>query len=392
MAPRTGNLTAKFRLHKVPERDAEFIRRKLEVCPFRPIFVSLALCGQVPIQLAPPYFPSKSLFGSTLLYCIGVNAVVITCTVRLLYQVIPLIFGSDPVINLNEKLQLLHSLLAAAPIVLVPFVWILCSDYEEKVIHFSKYQIEHEALMGRELDNSRVNKRNRKITFMIYVGNVVLLGSMTYYGNIPLHFLPTYFASSIVCYNATLWYTTWLVILRQGAAQILHHLKTPLKGQSASHVQHVRKLWIRLRENLEGCSTLRLLIFSILSIMFLVLTLSLYQVIQFRCKAHYDKAISQGVVCCAMLGHIFFLCNESHRCMVELNDAFIRGLDQIAMTATGEETSKAIQLFYLSITAKPAKASLSGFMNCNRPLMTTIVSSIVTYLVVLVQFNTSENP
>ncbi|KAJ1531563.1 hypothetical protein ONE63_000236 [Megalurothrips usitatus] len=50
------------------------------------------------------------------------------------------------------------------------------------------------------------------------------------------------------------------------------------------------------------------------------------------------------------------------------------------------ESRQALNLFFYSITTKPFRVSLGGFTSSGRPLISTVVSGMVTFLVILVQF------
>ncbi|XP_052132466.1 gustatory and odorant receptor 22-like [Frankliniella occidentalis] len=78
----------------------------------------------------------------------------------------------------------------------------------------------------------------------------------------------------------------------------------------------------------------------------------------------------------------------AHGAVSAMHGPVTAALDRLSMDARDEHFHRAVLLFYMSVSSRPAHLSLSGFANIDRPLFTSIVSLTVTYLIILMQFRT----
>ncbi|KAE8744913.1 Gustatory receptor 9 [Frankliniella occidentalis] len=369
---------------------AALLEAKLRASPTVPVFLSLAVGGVLPLHPQHAYLPSTGrLLRSTAPYCAVVMALVLYSTMSVLLLHLPSVVQARVLMLLYTRLKCVNAVLTITPILFIPKMWVGMRGLAARVVDFCNYEITHEALTGRRLDWSWHFRRNQAVLAVLYA----LLVAVFVSGKIveperPCH-VPSYVCSMHFQSNLSLWYISWISQIRFAAEDILKYLQES-KEHPCTTVRRSRRLWVDLREILEENRTLKNLIFLIHGYLFFVVTLSLYQVLHYGRQGETTAALAQSVINLAMFFQIFVFCNETHKCTATMNKTFTTALDRFSLKVEDEETRKAINLFYLSIAANPAKASLAGFAKCDRPLLSSVVASTVTYLVVLVQFQTME--
>ncbi|KAE8736870.1 Gustatory receptor 13, partial [Frankliniella occidentalis] len=100
------------------------------------------------------------------------------------------------------------------------------------------------------------------------------------------------------------------------------------------------------------------------------------------------SAASQVLCMLALTSEQFRMIDLAHGAVTTMHGPVIAALDRLSINAPDEHFHRAVLLFYMSVSSRPANLSLSGFANIDRPLFTSIVSLTVTYLIIIMQFRT----
>lgn len=87
---------------------------------------------------------------------------------------------------------------------------------------------------------------------------------------------------------------------------------------------------------------------------------------------------------------LFIFCNEAHFASRKVGLDFQTKLLNINLTAVDTATQKEVDMLLVAISKNPPTMNLDGFANINRELITTNISFMATYLVVLLQFKITE--
>ncbi|CAO1312193.1 unnamed protein product [Diamesa serratosioi] len=90
------------------------------------------------------------------------------------------------------------------------------------------------------------------------------------------------------------------------------------------------------------------------------------------------------VVYCMTL--LFIICNEAYHASIRVGLYFQEILLNVDLTMVDDATQREIEMFLVAIDKNPPTMNLDGYANINRQLITTNISFMVTYLVVLMQF------
>lgn len=90
------------------------------------------------------------------------------------------------------------------------------------------------------------------------------------------------------------------------------------------------------------------------------------------------------VIYCMSL--LFIICNEAHHASRRVGLGFQNILLNVNLTTVDVATQKEIEMFLVAIDKNPPTMNLDGYANINRQLITSNISFMATYLVVLMQF------
>lgn len=90
------------------------------------------------------------------------------------------------------------------------------------------------------------------------------------------------------------------------------------------------------------------------------------------------------VVYCMTL--LFIICNEAHHASRRVGLRFQEILLNVNLTKVDISTQREIEMFLVAIDKNPPTMNLDGYANINRELITSNVTFMATYLVVLMQF------
>ncbi|KAJ3649717.1 hypothetical protein Zmor_021442 [Zophobas morio] len=83
---------------------------------------------------------------------------------------------------------------------------------------------------------------------------------------------------------------------------------------------------------------------------------------------------------------LYVICNEAHHASRKMGPQFRETLLNVNLSAVDQRTRQEVNMFLTAIDKNPPTMNLNGYANVNRKLISSTVTSIVTYLVMLMQF------
>ncbi|XP_053673380.1 gustatory and odorant receptor 22 [Anopheles nili] len=98
------------------------------------------------------------------------------------------------------------------------------------------------------------------------------------------------------------------------------------------------------------------------------------------------KEVGLFVIVFYCMGLLFIICNEAHHASKRVGLNFQERLLNVNLTAVDKATQKEVEMFLVAIDKNPPTMNLDGYANINRGLITSNISFMATYLVVLMQF------
>ncbi|XP_053692209.1 gustatory and odorant receptor 22 [Sabethes cyaneus] len=98
------------------------------------------------------------------------------------------------------------------------------------------------------------------------------------------------------------------------------------------------------------------------------------------------KEVGLFVIVFYCMSLLFIICNEAHHASKRVGLKFQERLLDVNLTAVDKATQKEVEMFLVAINKNPPTMNLDGYANINRGLITSNLSFMATYLVVLMQF------
>ncbi|TMW41043.1 hypothetical protein DOY81_013877, partial [Sarcophaga bullata] len=153
---------------------------------------------------------------------------------------------------------------------------------------------------------------------------------------------------------------------------LLSSLQTTLKGDKpAQKLTEYRHLWVDLSHMMQQLATYG----------------SFSEIIDHG--ATY-KEVGLFVIVFYCMSLLYIICNEAHYASQKVGLDFQTQLLNVNLTAVDNATQKEVEMFLVAIAKNPPIMNLDGYANINRELITSNVSFMATYLVVLLQFKITE--
>ncbi|XP_058456058.1 gustatory and odorant receptor 24 [Malaya genurostris] len=158
----------------------------------------------------------------------------------------------------------------------------------------------------------------------------------------------------------------------------------------AAMVSKYRSLWLRLSKLARdtGLSTCYTFVFICLYLFFII-TLSIYGLLSQISDGFGIKDIGLAVTACCSIGFLFFICDEAHYASFNVRTNFQKKLLMVELSWMNSDAQTEINMFLRATEMNLSNINLGGFFDVNRTLFKSLLATMVTYLVVLLQFQIS---
>ncbi|XP_058819555.1 gustatory and odorant receptor 24 [Topomyia yanbarensis] len=158
----------------------------------------------------------------------------------------------------------------------------------------------------------------------------------------------------------------------------------------AAMVSEYRSLWLRLSKLARdtGFATCYTFVFICLYLFFII-TLSIYGLLSQISEGFGIKDIGLAVTAFCSIGFLFFICDEAHYASFNVRTNFQKKLLMVELSWMNSDAQTEINMFLRATEMNPSSINLGGFFDVNRTLFKSLLATMVTYLVVLLQFQIS---
>ncbi|XP_037027029.1 gustatory and odorant receptor 22-like isoform X2 [Bradysia coprophila] len=202
-----------------------------------------------------------------------------------------------------------------------------------------------------------------------------------------------YHIVTMINMNCALWYINCRAI-KEASRSLAKSFKEDIKIKcDAALVSQYRYLWLNLSELLQTLGNAYARTYSTYCLfMFVNITIATYgalsEIVDHGFKLSFKEIgllVDAGY--CALL--LFIFCDCSHKATLEVAQGVQDTLLTINLLSIDQQTQKEIDLFIQAIEMNPAVVSLKGYADVNRELLSSSVTTIAIYLIVLLQFKIS---
>ncbi|XP_017863710.1 PREDICTED: gustatory and odorant receptor 63a [Drosophila arizonae] len=158
----------------------------------------------------------------------------------------------------------------------------------------------------------------------------------------------------------------------------------------AAMVADYRVLWLRLSKLTRDTGNALCYTFVFMSLyLFFIITLSIYGLMSQLSEGFGIKDIGLTITALWNIGLLFYICDEAHYASVNVRTNFQKKLLMVELNWMNSDAQTEINMFLRATEMNPSNINCGGFFDVNRTLFKGLLTTMVTYLVVLLQFQIS---
>ncbi|XP_059225761.1 gustatory and odorant receptor 63a [Stomoxys calcitrans] len=173
-------------------------------------------------------------------------------------------------------------------------------------------------------------------------------------------------------------------ILAERFQKALRHI-----GPAAMVADH-RALWLRLSKLTRDTGTATCYTFTFLNLyLFFIITLSIYGLMSQLSEGFGVKDIGLAITALWNICLLFFICDQAHNASFNVRTNFQKKLLMVELNWMNSDAQTEINMFLRATEMNPSNINCGGFFDVNRNLFKGLLTTMVTYLVVLLQFQIS---
>lgn len=228
------------------------------------------------------------------------------------------------------------------------------------------------------------------LCFFSWINSIAIVMSQFYLqSDFPLYNTFAYFhiLAMLNCF-CSLWFvncTAFGVASHSLSTEVQNTLKNYKPAQKLAEYRH---LWIDLSNMMQQLGKAYSNMYGIYCLVIFFTTIvstygALSEIIDHGITLK-DLGLVIIVVYCMTL--LFIICNEAHHASRRVGLYFQELLLDVNLTSVDIATQKEIEMFLIAIEKNPPTMNLNGYANINRQLISSNLSFMVSYLVILMQF------
>lgn len=155
-------------------------------------------------------------------------------------------------------------------------------------------------------------------------------------------------------------------------------------------VADFRSLWLRLSRLARDTGTATSATFTFINLyMFFIITISIYGLMSQLSEGFGIKDIGLAVTASTSVALLFVICDEAHFSAHNVRTIFQKKLLMVELSWMNTDAQTEINMFLRATEMNPSYINLGGYFDVNRNLFKSLLTTMVTYLVVLLQFQIS---
>lgn len=155
-------------------------------------------------------------------------------------------------------------------------------------------------------------------------------------------------------------------------------------------VAEFRSLWLRLSKLARDTGIATSYTFTFISLyMFFIITISIYGLMSKLSEGFGIKDIGLTVTASTSCYLLFVICDEGHFSAHNIRTNFQKKLLMVELSWMNTDAQTEINMFLRATEMNPSNLNLGGYFDVNRNLFKSLLTTMVTYLVVLLQFQIS---
>ncbi|XP_075984671.1 gustatory and odorant receptor 24-like [Anticarsia gemmatalis] len=355
----------------------------------KPVFTLLRILGVLPITrpiagMNQFQFASTSMLYSILVYCSLIGYVLYLSLHKV--QILRTAEGKfeEAVIEYLFTVYLF-------PMIAVPILWYETRKIADVLNGWVDFELVYKQLSNRPLP-LKMYKKALAIAVIIPIlsTSTVIVTHVTMVHFKPMQLVPYVFLEILTYMLGGYWYllcetlSVCANILAEDFQQALRHVGP------AGKVAEYRALWLRLSKLSRDTGISNCYTFTFVNLyLFLIITLSIYGLLSQISEGFGIKDIGLALTAFCSIFLLFFICDEAHYASHNVRTNFQKKLLMVELSWMNTDAQTEVNMFLRATEMNPSQISLGGFFNVDRTLFKSLLATMVTYLVVLLQFQIS---
>lgn len=355
----------------------------------KPVFNLLRIMGVLPITRPRPgvnqfQTTSPSMIYSFLVYCALISYVLYLTLHKVQIQRTAEGKFEEAVIEYLFTVYLF-------PMIAIPLLWYETRKIAEVLNGWVGFEEVYRELSGHSLP-LKLYKKALIIAVVIPILSIgaVIVTHTTMVHVQPMQLVPYVFLEILTYMLGGYWYllcealSVCANILAEDFQQALRH------NHPASKVAEYRALWLRISKLARATGFANTYTFTFVNLyLFLIITLSIYGLMSQISEGFGTKDIGLALTAFCSVFLLFFICDEAHYASHNVRTNFQKKLLMVELSWMNTDTQTEVNMFLRATEMNPSQISLGGFFSVDRTLFKSLMATMVTYLVVLLQFQIS---
>ncbi|XP_055696779.1 gustatory and odorant receptor 24 [Phlebotomus papatasi] len=355
----------------------------------RPINIILKLMGALPITKPRPGENEYRVLSLTMFYSVTLLVALLTYVVFVVIKRIAIVRNLEG--RFEEAVIAYLFIVNLLPVIIVPMMWYEATKVVVVWNHWSDFELLYFKVSKRPL---AINLKTKALVIAILLPLLASLSVVVTHVTM-VHFrisqvIPYCFLDTLTYMMGAYWYLSCETlsaaanVLAEDFQRALRHIGP------AAMVADYRALWLRLSKLARDTGTATCYTFTFINLyLFLIITLSIYGLMSQLSEGFGIKDIGLAVTAFSSIGLLFFICDEAHYASHNVRTNFQKKLLMVELNWMNIDAQTEINMFLRATEMNPANINLGGFFDVNRNLFKSLLTTMVTYLVVLLQFQIS---
>ncbi|KDR24348.1 gustatory and odorant receptor 24-like isoform X2 [Zootermopsis nevadensis] len=359
----------------------------------KPLFIVMRFFGFLPIKLLFRGVSKFQLFSSIMAYsmCIYAVTTVIIC----------FIVGDLSSVLFSGKIDFLNTIFYSMLILFMftsisspVLLWLDASNYVHYINKWTEFQILFLKVTHNRLS---LNVKKRCIFHAIRCSTIGFAAIAFHFSTpyIRIWQIPGFFyAITLVSCYLTLWITTCGNLSTAGKS-LSRNFKEELRRKcyTAQSIGQYRILWLRLSQLVSrsgGAMEKTSCIFF--AVYLFIMTMSLYGFLYgITSEAEIPiQSIGMGIGTVTGGCTFYVTCNAAHKVHLNVKAEIEEELQLIMSSRENHDVLIEVNAFLNTISSHPPVISVAGFFDVNREMLRSYASTVVTYMIVLLQFGMGQ--
>ncbi|CAG9567966.1 unnamed protein product [Danaus chrysippus] len=347
----------------------------------KPVFTLLRIMGVLPLTRPSPGQNQFKMLSPSMVYSIF-------CFLGLISYVMYLSLHKVQILRTTEGkfeeavIEYLFTVYLF-PMMVVPIIWYETRKIANILNGWVDFEVCYKKLSSRVLPIKMYKKAlTMAVVIPILSTSSVIITHVTMVDFKVMQILPYVFLEILTYLLGGYWYLLCETlsfcagILAEDFHQALRHVGP------AGKVAEYRALWLRLSKLAQDTGLANCYTFTFVNLyLFLIITLSIYGLLSQISEGFGIKDIGLFVTACCSIFLLFFICDEAHYASLNVRTNFQKKLLMVELSWMNTDAQTEVNMFLRATEMNPSQISLGGFFD--------LLATMVTYLVVLLQFQIS---